>query len=1455
MLCFFLCPRSCVELFALLLFVYCLCSLGSVSGSQRIGNRRERRQGPVLNVLVQGATKGVCLNLSSNAPLKDVWFQLRRRHLVPAITDSLNGYVFYPSYSKRPIDFDQTLGDIRFEDGTHLYVCFRLRGANNQPAYTQGNVGSSTVVESSNDDSDLTDLTDSEPECNDNSPKEAVVSASNAPIQPRNMSPIVPDGLPEYACDPDDSTPVAPVDANGLEWDVNTGASAASIDSDGLEWIANAPGLADAIAEELDKLLPADPRFARAGHLQHRCVSSPVSLKDVVMIRACSKDQTDLNRDPAVRRTYRRNNAGRLESMDTPIPSRVKVRGCPQVLDDKGKRPLIDQSSLHAPPFKRCRTSNNDSLSAYVPGATEMSDSSDGRTSYWAGGLANGIPSCFGRQPYSASSENGSSSERFIAAPSRPSHTPLPSTAARQHPNIPGQAVPMGFPIPPPRNSMTMQELEAKISQKNEKKKNQNAYRSRKRLQAKTVNRAEQISTNLQFDSLSISSTGWMGRRFDGRENAQMKKRWSDRTIESDMVDFQRVPFRENLRTQPATDIRDCEGRLICKRSMFRSCMLRLLPQLQAEAVLFWSATTLYTLAPGVVHSRGPHKFTIFGHDRNNKKVPALNPWHVKNKTALDAFFAPGSAIYQIQAMGMRFLEVSFPEIVARYKECHQTIGKTYGIWPMYGLFYNFCLNGARPGTVSRVYCEPHVDWKNIAIGVCLVFVYGNFDHKRKAWLVIWEAGVIIEIPAGVFVAYPSSLFYHFNWDIEVVTTEDGSRPTRENSQPLDGTDGRGSAVWFNQATMFQSAETGYDTMVQAKAAGADTTCKFSKDSFPSLASRSVWVQGLHVFHSASNFGFTTSFTPTHPAGSTIDCLRPTVQASPRSTNMARISSSIMSGSFALAHSVQSHMEDYTDEAIAPVLIQLHRLRSLVFKPNLLTWDSGQMEIMDTALSTMLADVRERRNNLGLDPSCVGTHTLPEEILCMRQESSVYITGMQEMVSCRIGKGEYLERYRPGHYSSQIPSFVAGSVVSLTLRANWYLGAEHRDHINSATFPNVLHLYIVDYPAPDIIFSPPPISGFTYLRTLEVQCEWEFWAIERSLPLHIEDLTINIHGVDTLSRSRLANSVGHLRHLRRFVFNTGIRFLASNADPRMWLPALEYVHLILNPRYHHLILDILPTFNVRAYHLLLRETEGEMIFNGPKELTSSLGTILQGRTTFFTRVRFTLGLKRPIMSFEGADHCSVSVEEHGPFGTRLALLLDLLDARCIREVVLAEDSRGNPRFYGMGEAYILLRWVEHLVLEGEVGPEASRLLIGLGGKGSHIIFPDESSYSIKWLSLSSIHLHGVDDGLFYSSHFEGMQGLCLAVWSMGREGLPLQTVRITKTELRESAFKKLEDVIPNVIVESNYEGEEYEPPCVFDFTPLSSKRKRIVAALSTMTHDATSSPVSVTGGRLAIRIH
>lgn len=42
-----------------------------------------------------------------------------------------------------------------------------------------------------------------------------------------------------------------------------------------------------------------------------------------------------------------------------------------------------------------------------------------------------------------------------------------------------------------------------------------------------------------------------------------------------------------------------------------------------------------------------------------------------------------------------------------------------------------------------------------------------KFDDTRKSWLVLWEAGVAIQLPAWTMLLYPSSLFYHFNIDID----------------------------------------------------------------------------------------------------------------------------------------------------------------------------------------------------------------------------------------------------------------------------------------------------------------------------------------------------------------------------------------------------------------------------------------------------------------------------------------------------------------------------------------------------------------------------------------------------------------------------------------------------------------------------------------------------------------
>ena len=175
--------------------------------------------------------------------------------------------------------------------------------------------------------------------------------------------------------------------------------------------------------------------------------------------------------------------------------------------------------------------------------------------------------------------------------------------------------------------------------------------------------------------------------------------------------------------------------------------------------------------------------------------------------------------------------------MAARVRMCAEKLGIT----PLFGNFFNFCVNAPRYDKgIRRVNCFPHVDWKNLAIFVCIVFVYGmlpnfswelhgssgflgEFNSKEKSWLVIWEAGVIIELPPGVFVMYPSALFCHFN--VDMVLTESGERPTKGNSTPLDGADGRGSCVWFNQASLFQTSELGVDTAANAKEQGLGTEC------------------------------------------------------------------------------------------------------------------------------------------------------------------------------------------------------------------------------------------------------------------------------------------------------------------------------------------------------------------------------------------------------------------------------------------------------------------------------------------------------------------------------------------------------------------------------------------------------------------------------------------------------
>ncbi|KAA1473963.1 hypothetical protein DENSPDRAFT_780695 [Dentipellis sp. KUC8613] len=169
---------------------------------------------------------------------------------------------------------------------------------------------------------------------------------------------------------------------------------------------------------------------------------------------------------------------------------------------------------------------------------------------------------------------------------------------------------------------------------------------------------------------------------------------------------------------------------------------------------------------------RGQHFPCILGHYRQSAKVaaPCLTGWH--NKHIEDAeFFLQEELVIRLNKFVSSVLCMAFPGVHKRFQECAAWHQKRFHIKARFGSFFNMCINGIFPGH-KRVHCLPHSDSKN-PISVCALMVYlkpgSKFNHTQRSWLVIWEAGVIIELPPWVLLIYPSSLFFHFNVDISGV--------------------------------------------------------------------------------------------------------------------------------------------------------------------------------------------------------------------------------------------------------------------------------------------------------------------------------------------------------------------------------------------------------------------------------------------------------------------------------------------------------------------------------------------------------------------------------------------------------------------------------------------------------------------------------------------------------------
>ena len=73
----------------------------------------------------------------------------------------------------------------------------------------------------------------------------------------------------------------------------------------------------------------------------------------------------------------------------------------------------------------------------------------------------------------------------------------------------------------------------------------------------------------------------------------------------------------------------------------------------------------------------------------------------------------------------------NFPELAARFKSVSQVNEKVYKIKPLFGYWYNLCINAPRfcwhgktEADTSDVLCAPHIDAENWAVYLCCIFIY-----------------------------------------------------------------------------------------------------------------------------------------------------------------------------------------------------------------------------------------------------------------------------------------------------------------------------------------------------------------------------------------------------------------------------------------------------------------------------------------------------------------------------------------------------------------------------------------------------------------------------------------------------------------------------------------------------------------------------------------------------------
>ncbi|KAF8335643.1 hypothetical protein F5887DRAFT_921052 [Amanita rubescens] len=322
------------------------------------------------------------------------------------------------------------------------------------------------------------------------------------------------------------------------------------------------------------------------------------------------------------------------------------------------------------------------------------------------------------------------------------------------------------------------------------------------------MRKTEELQSEGGIDAmnLKISKTGWQGVDFKQTDKGKAVVRdWQTGQVGKHLLSFKRIHYREHFKTR----IRDAQGRKIIVRTFVGEPEMVLANTFPEEVKAFVDAVeaagTGFSEADMEANARGAHFFSIMGHDRQCKEKPGLSKFHRDNQELINNLMAPGTATSKLNYW-VNLVNLWQNILNGNSPESQPGIANVQNGWA-----FTLCLDPSSTGASM-----PLVKKLNGYI-VSLMWTPKTLPLESAFYGFMFSSVYLREIQQQNPVLV----------DIEkhIVVTNNGEYPTPDNSVPLNDGTGRGSAVWFNQASMFQTAELGVSTIAEAKRFGMDATC------------------------------------------------------------------------------------------------------------------------------------------------------------------------------------------------------------------------------------------------------------------------------------------------------------------------------------------------------------------------------------------------------------------------------------------------------------------------------------------------------------------------------------------------------------------------------------------------------------------------------------------------------